>query len=106
MRDIDADTTEAATPIVDWGALRELVSDDAAELGRRRRSVALTVAIVAWISAFVLVWICWDQVASRDIVADQLPFLASSGLAAIVSAIIGGAALVVAFLPTGSASSR
>lgn len=106
MRDIETDTTEAATPVVDWGALRELVSDDAAEQGRRRRSVGLTVAIVAWIGAFVLVWITWDQVASRNIVADQLPFLASSGLAAIVSAVIGAAALIVAFLPTGPVSSR
>jgi len=96
--------TEDATPVVDWRALRDLVGDDTGEHGRRRRSVALTVAIVAWIGAFVLVWITWDQVASRDVVADQLPFLASSGLAAIVAAIIGGAALVVAFLPTGPAS--
>jgi hypothetical protein len=96
--------TEDTTPVVDWRALRDLVSDDTGEHGRRRRSVALTVAIVAWIAAFVLVWITWDQVASRNVVADQLPFLASSGLAAIVAAIIGGAALVVAFLPTGPAS--
>jgi hypothetical protein len=103
MSDTDI-PTEHAAPVVDWRALRDLVSDDTGEHGRRRRSVALTVAIVAWIGAFVLVWITWDQVASRDIVADQLPFLASSGLAAIVAAIIGGAALVVAFLPTGPTS--
>lgn len=103
MSDTD-NSSEQVAPVVDWRALRDLVSDDTGEHGRRRRSVALTVAIVAWISAFVLVWITWDQVASRDIVADQLPFLASSGLAAIVAAIIGGAALVVAFLPTGPAS--
>jgi hypothetical protein len=96
--------TEDPTPVVDWRALRDLVSDDTSEHGRRRRSMALTVAIVAWIGAFVLVWITWDQVATRDVVADQLPFLASSGLAAIVAAIIGGAALVVAFLPTGPSS--
>lgn len=96
--------TEDPTPVVDWRALRDLVSDDTGEHGRRRRSVALTVSLVAWIGAFVLVWITWDQVASRNVVADQLPFLASSGLAAIVAAIIGGAALVVAFLPTGPAS--
>ena len=96
--------TEDPTPVVDWRALRDLVSDDTGEHSRRRRSVALTVALVAWIGAFVLVWITWDQVASRNVVADQLPFLASSGLAAIVAAIIGGAALVVAFLPTGPAS--
>jgi hypothetical protein len=99
-------TTEDATQLVDWRALRELVSDDVAEHGRRRRSVALSVALVAWIGAFVLVWITWDQVATRNVVADQLPFLASSGLGAIVAAIIGGAALVVAFLPTGPPSSR
>lgn len=93
---------EEANPAVDWRALRELVSDDAGEQSRRRRSVALAVALVAWIGAFVLVWITWDQVASRNVVADQLPFLASSGLAAIVAAIIGGAALVVAFLPTST----
>jgi len=97
---------EDADPVVDWRALRELVSDDAGEQGRRRRSVALAVAIAAWVGAFVLVWITWDQVASRNVVADQLPFLASSGLAAIVAAIIGAAALVVAFLPTGAPRSR
>ena len=62
--------TEDAAPVVDWRALRDLVSDDTGEHNRRRRSVALTVAIVAWIGAFVLVWITWDQVASRDVVAD------------------------------------
>lgn len=103
MSDTDIPTDQAA-PVVDWRSLRDLVSDETGEHGRRRRSAALTVAIVAWIGAFVLVWITWDQVASRDVVADQLPFLASSGLAAIVAAIIGGAALVVAFLPTGPAS--
>ena len=35
-------TTEEATPVVDWRALRELVSDDVVEHGRRR-GVALTV---------------------------------------------------------------
>lgn len=100
----DTDIPTEAAPVVDWRALRELVSDDPAEHGRRRRSVAIAVALVAWIGAFVLVWITWDQVASRDVVADQLPFLASSGLAAIVAAIIGGAALVVAFLPTAPAA--
>ncbi len=95
---------EETNPAVDWRALRELVSDDAGEQGRRRRSVALTVAIAAWIVAFVLVWITWDQIAARNVVADQLPFLASSGLAAIVAAIIGGAALVVAFLPSSAPS--
>lgn len=103
MSDTDIPTDHAA-PVVDWRALRDLVSDDSGERGRRRRSVGLAVAVVAWIAALVLVWITWDQVASRDIVADQLPFLASSGLAAIVAAIIGGAVLVVAFLPTRPAS--
>jgi len=102
----ESETTDDATPVVDWRALRELVGDDAGELGRRRRTAALAVALAAWIAAFVLVWITWDQVAARDVVADQLPFLASSGLAAIVAAIIGGAALVVAFLPTRPGSPR
>jgi len=106
MTDTETGTPEDATPVVDWRALRELVGEDAVEHGRRRRTVALSAAVVAWIVAFVLVWITWDQVATRDVVADQLPFLASSGLAAIVAAIIGGAALVVAFLPTGTAPSR
>ena len=93
---------EEGNPSVDWSALRELVSDDVVERDRRRRSVALACAILAWIVAFVLVWITWDQIAARNVVADQLPFLASSGLAAIVAAIIGGAALVVAYLPASS----
>ncbi|MFP5579624.1 MAG: hypothetical protein ACLGIZ_15535 [Acidimicrobiia bacterium] len=99
-------TTEEATPVVDWRALRELVSDDVVEHGRRRRGVALTVALAAWVAAAVLIWSTWDQIAARDVVADQLPFLASGGLGSIVLAIIGGAALVVAFLPGSSAPPR
>lgn len=99
-------STEEATPVVDWRALRELVSDDVVEHGRRRRGVAITVALVAWVAAFILIWTTWDQVAARDVVADQLPFLASGGLGSIVLAVIGGAALVVAFLPGSSAPSR
>lgn len=98
--------TEQATPVVDWRALRDLVSDDAGEQGRRRRSVALTVALVAWLAAAVLIWTTWDQIAARDIVADQLPWLASGGLGAIVLAIVGGAALVVAFLPASAPAQR
>jgi hypothetical protein len=99
-------TTEEATPVVDWRALRELVSDDVVEHGRRRRGVALTVALAAWVAAAVLIWTTWDQIAARDVVADQLPFLASGGLGSIVLAIIGGAALVVAFLPGSAAPPR
>ncbi|MDE0805144.1 MAG: hypothetical protein OSA99_17700 [Acidimicrobiales bacterium] len=102
----DRGTGEEATPVVDWRALRELVGDDAQAYGRRRRSVALTVALAAWVAAALLIWTTWDQIASRDVVADQLPFLASGGLGAILLAVIGGTALVVAFLPTGPASSR
>jgi hypothetical protein len=99
-------STEEATPVVDWRALRELVSDDVVEQGRRRRGVAIAVALAAWVAALVLIWTTWDQVASRDVVADQLPFLASGGLGSIVLAIIGGAALVVAFLPGSSGPPR
>jgi hypothetical protein len=107
MAEIETTTsTEEATPVVDWRALRELVSDDVVEQGRRRRGVALTVALVAWVAAAVLIWTTWDQVAARDVVADQLPFLASGGLGSIVLAIIGGAALVVAFLPGSAAPPR
>lgn len=106
MSETETGTTEDATPVVDWRALRELVSDDTGEKGRRRRSVALTVAIVAWVASAVLIWTTWDQIAARGVVADQLPFLASGGLGSILLAIMGGAALVVAFLPTGPTSSR
>lgn len=91
-----------AIPSVDWQALRELVGDDGGALGQRRRAVALGAAVVAWLAAFVLVWLTWDQIASRDIVADQLPWLASGGLSVVVLAIVGGACLVVAFLPASS----
>ena len=107
MAEIEPTTsTDEAAPVVDWRALRELVSDDVVEHGRRRRGVALTVALVAWVAAFVLIWTTWDQVAARDVVADQLPWLASGGLASIVLAVIGGAALVVGFLPGSYAPPR
>lgn len=99
-------STDEATPVVDWRALRELVSDDVVEHGRRRRGAALTAAMVAWAAAFVLIWMTWDQIAARDVVADQLPWLASGGLASIVLAVIGAAALVVGFLPGSSKPPR
>ena len=91
-----------ATPTVDWGALRDLVAADDARDWRRRRMFAVIAAALAWAAAFVAVWITWDEVASRSDVADQLPWLASSGLVAIVLAIIGAACLVVAWLPPSS----
>ncbi|HEX4866757.1 MAG TPA: hypothetical protein VFV32_03945 [Acidimicrobiales bacterium] len=105
MSDTDI-PTEQATPVVDWRALRDLVSDDTSEQGRRRRSVALTVALVAWLAAGVLIWMTWDQIAARNVVADQMPWLASGGLGSIVLAIMGGAALVVGFLPGSSSPPR
>lgn len=105
MSDTDI-PSEQATPVVDWRALRDLVSDDTGEQGRRRRSVALAVTVVAWLAAAVLIWTTWDQIAARDVVADQLPFLASGGLGAIVLAIVGGASLVVAFLPAPEPAPR
>lgn len=88
-----------SVPIVDWKALRDLVGDEAPVAGRRRRTLVLAAALVCWAVALVLLWITWDQVASRDVVADQLPFFASGGLGALVLAIAGGACFVAAFLP-------
>lgn len=105
MSDTDI-SSEQATPVVDWRALRDLVSDDTGEQRRRRRSVALTVTVVAWLAAAVLIWTTWDQIAARNVVADQLPWLASGGLGSIVLAIVGGASLVVAFLPADVSAPR
>ncbi|MDY7104261.1 MAG: hypothetical protein S0880_24005 [Actinomycetota bacterium] len=105
MSDTDI-PSEQATQVVDWRALRDLVSDDTGEQRRRRRSVALTVTVVAWLAAAVLIWTTWDQIAARNVVADQLPWLASGGLGAIVLAIVGGASLVVAFLPADESAPR
>ncbi|HEX5365038.1 MAG TPA: hypothetical protein VFW63_00020 [Acidimicrobiales bacterium] len=102
----DSTAEGEAVPSVDWQALRELVAEDDGAPGQRRRATALGAAVAAWVAAFVLVWMTWDQIASRDIVADQLPWLASGGLGALVLAIVGGACLVVAFLPTGSGGPR
>lgn len=91
--------SEDAIPTVDWRALRELFAVDTGGQARRRRRFMVTVTLVAWVAAFVVVWITWDKIAERNVVAYQLPWLASGGLSALVLAIIGGACLVVAFLP-------
>ena len=107
MADGGDSTTEGdAVPTVDWRALRELVADDPDERARRRRGVSLGAALVAWLASFALAWITWDQVAARDVVADQLPWLASGGLTAILLAILGAACLVVAFLPADRVPER
>jgi hypothetical protein len=94
--------SEDAIPTVDWRALRELFVVETGDQARRRRRFMVTVALAAWVAAFVVVWITWDNIAERNVVAYQLPWLASGGLSALVLAIIGGACLVVAFLPADS----
>ncbi len=98
------DQANASTPTVDWGALRDLVTADDTSESRRRRTIAVILAVVAWVAAFITLWVTWDQIASRSNVADQLPWFASGGLATIVLAIIGAACLIVAYLPAGGSS--
>lgn len=84
---------------VDWSALRDLVGDDRGDGPARLGRTVRAVGVGLWVASLLLIWITWDQVASRADVADQLPWLASGGLCSIVLAIMGGAVLVVGSLP-------
>lgn len=80
---------------VDWSAFASLWRTDPDMAAPPRwRAVSMLVAAVCWVVAFVLVFVTWSEIADRNNVADQLPWLASGGVTAIVLAIVGGAVYV------------
>ncbi len=60
----------------------------------RLRSLSITIAIACWLASFLLIGVTWNQVAELSAVADQIPWLVSGGITAIVLAIAGGGVLI------------
>lgn len=84
-----------STKEVDWSEFRSLWGDGSQDRDLTRlRSLATTIAFACWLVALVLVAVTWNQVAELSSVADQIPWLVSGGITAIVLAVIGGAILV------------
>ncbi len=84
-----------STKEVDWSEFRSLWGDASQDRDLTRlRSLATTIAIACWVVALVLVAVTWNQVAELGSVAEQVPWLVSGGITAIVLAVIGGAILL------------
>ncbi|HVM53855.1 MAG TPA: hypothetical protein VM262_11705 [Acidimicrobiales bacterium] len=96
-----ADRAEV-TREVDWSAFESLwrPGDELAS-PPRLRAVSTVIALVLWAVSLVLLGVTWNEVAERNNVADQVPWLVSGGLVAIVLAIIGGAVYLGGGPPIG-----
>lgn len=77
---------------VDWSAFETLWrSGDELSSPPRLRTVSTLLAAILWVVSLVLLVLTWNQVAERNNVADQVPWLVSGGLVAIVLSVIGAA---------------
>ncbi|MGC1511778.1 MAG: hypothetical protein WA797_02545 [Acidimicrobiales bacterium] len=95
MSDPAAPTAIESAKEVDWSEFRSLWGDGSQ--GRdltRVRSLAITIAIACWVAALILIAVTWNQVAELSGVADQIPWLVSGGISAIVLAIVGCGVLI------------
>lgn len=95
MSDLSTPKEVESTKEVDWSEFRSLWGEG--PQGRdltRLRSLSILSAVICWTIALLLIAITWNQVAELSSVADQIPWLVSGAMTAIVLAIIGGAALV------------
>ncbi|MBI1843281.1 MAG: hypothetical protein HYR89_01500 [Actinobacteria bacterium] len=107
MSDPATPTAIESTREVDWSEFRSLWGDGSQ--GRdltRVRSLGITIAIACWVVALVLIALTWNQVAELSSVADQIPWLVSGGITAIVLAIVGGGVLVGGLLASMAPRSR
>ncbi|MGK2957408.1 MAG: hypothetical protein ACSLFB_03200 [Acidimicrobiales bacterium] len=84
-----------STQEVNWSEFRLLWGEGSQ--GRdltRLRSLSITIAFACWVISLVLIGVTWNQVAALSSVADQVPWLVSGGITAIVLAIAGGGVLI------------
>jgi hypothetical protein len=77
------------TESISWSRFRELWDSQRRERAHPVRSVTTTVAVVCWLGAALLVFLTWNGAAERILVAEQVPYLVSGGLGALVLTIIG-----------------
>jgi hypothetical protein len=74
---------------ISWSRFRELWDTQRRERAHPVRSVTTAVAVVCWLVAVLLVFLTWNGAAERILVAEQVPYLVSGGLAALVLTLIG-----------------
>src|SRR5207244_629022 len=72
---------------------------------RPLRSITLLVTTVMWALAVLLVFLAWNGAADRIDVWQQMPFLVSGGLGALILTMMGAAVLIFGALGD-SASAR
>ena len=85
----DTQRAPARAEVISWSRFRELWDSQRREKAHPARSVTTTVAVVCWIAAVVLVFLTWNGAAERAVVAEQVPYLVSGGLGALVLTLVG-----------------
>lgn len=97
-------TTETVEPlepgdeepeVIRWERFRSLWDEAHSEhaLPRVRRVTELA-AGVSWVIALIIVFLTWNGAAERRVVAEQIPFIISGGLTAVLLALMGGVLLI------------
>src|SRR5204862_979646 len=74
---------------ISWSRFRELWEGQRHDRAHPVRSVTTTVAVMCWIGAVLLVFLTWNGAAERILVAEQVPYLVSGGLGALVLTLVG-----------------
>ena len=79
---------------ISWVAFRDLWERQRRESARPVRSIAVLVATVLWAIAILLVFLAWNGAAERIDVWQQVPYLVSGGLSALILTLMGAAVLL------------
>ena len=79
---------------VDWGEFGEVWRSQRRVPSRAVLTGGVACAIALWVAALVLTYVSWHSASNESVVALQIPYLISGGLAVTVLSVAGGAVLV------------
>lgn len=87
--DVAGGTERRGGTVIDWSRFGALWARQAEAGGHALRSVTAWVAVALWLLALLLVFLTWKGAADRPLVAEQVPYLVSGGLTALLLTGIG-----------------
>jgi len=77
------------TRVISWAAFREVWDRQRSGRSHPVRSVTTSIAVLCWVVALVLVFLSWNGAAERIFVAEQVPYLISGAVSALLLTLIG-----------------
>ena len=84
---------------IQWAAFRDLWERQRRDvMGPAVRTVTLYVAGGLWAVALLLVFLTWNGARERPLVAEQVPYLVSGGLSALLLTLMGSAVFLYGVL--------